>query len=79
MMKMILNPCGCCYTSTTAITRAQQHQYDLQAKTVYLSLSLSLARNVVAPGGQAAAARPRVEEPTTQKEHKTQRKLYKFP
>jgi len=34
----------------------------------------------VAPGVQAAAARPRVEEePTTQKEHKTQRKLYKFP
>ncbi len=45
-----------------------------------LSLSLSLSCNVVAPGVQAAAARPRVEEePTTQKEHKTQRKLYKFP
>ncbi len=43
MMQMILNPCGWCYTTTTAITRAQQHQYDLQAKTVYLSLSLSLS------------------------------------
>ncbi len=79
MMQMILNPCGCCYTTTTAITRAQREQYDLQAKTVYQSLSLSLPCNVVAPGVRAAAARPRVEEePTTQKDHKTQRKLYKF-
>jgi hypothetical protein len=78
MMQMILNPCGCCYTTTTAITRAQQHQNDLQAKTVYLSLSLSC--NVVAPGVQAAAARPRVEEePTTHKNTKPRRNSTKFP